>query len=244
MRDDQLAIFDLDDTLVDTSDIYWRARTRFVEELAGGGYSSEEVLEIFEEIEDIHVATLGCAPDRYYRSMFETYCRLAEKSRHELCAETLGRIKEHGSMVVNHMPKVLEGAVPLLDWASEHFELALVTRGDKTLQLGKLVAAGLSKYFNFIEIVPTKNAAVFKRVMDETGYPSQKAWVIGDSIKTDINPGTKAGATCIQYEYRHDSYHWRQEHGHTAVGPFYKARTLYQVKNILESPSLFKKVEL
>lgn len=243
MPHNQLAIFDLDDTLVDTSDIYWRSRTRFVEELAARGYCSEEIVELFEEFEDIHVGTLGCAPDRYYRSMFATYCRMVEKSGHELSAEVLGQIEAHGQMVVKHTPKLLEGAIPLLDWAAAHFELALVTRGDRAVQLRKLSSTGLSKYFNFVEIVPVKGASVFKKVMDELGYAPEQTWVIGDSIKTDINPGTEARARCIRYLYSHHSYQWRQEHGHAAARPFYKARTLQEVKSILESPSSFEMVE-
>lgn len=243
MRHDQLAVFDLDDTLVDTSDIYWRARTRFVEELAAQGFSPEEVINVFEEIEDVHVGSIGCAPDRYHRSMFATCRLMAEKTGCEFPAEMLARIETHGSMVVNDMPRVLDGAIELLDWASERFELAMVTRGDPTLQFRKLESTGLRRYFKFIEVVPLKNAAVFKAVMDRTRYRPAETWVIGDSIKTDINPGTEAQARCIRYVYRHDWYEWRQEHGHVAARPFYKAHTLYEVKNILESPSSFQMVE-
>jgi FMN phosphatase YigB (HAD superfamily) len=42
MKMEALIIFDLDDTLIDTSDVYWRAKSEFVRLLASHGWMREK----------------------------------------------------------------------------------------------------------------------------------------------------------------------------------------------------------
>jgi putative hydrolase of the HAD superfamily len=242
MRHEKLIVFDLDDTLVDTSDIYWRARTQFVEALALLGYEPNEVTEIFEEIDARHISMFGFVPERYGTSMVATYNHILEQHGHQPDLDVLRTIDSCGRVILDSIPKLIEDAELLLQWASKRFELVLLSRGEPLLQMKKLEYADLFRYFSEIKIVPDKNADTFRLLIGAAGYSPEMTWVIGDSIRTDINPGIEAGATCILYGYKHHSYHWRQEHGHSAIGPFYKAHTLKEVIDILEFPSSFEMV--
>lgn len=242
MRHQRLVIFDLDDTLVDTSDVYWRARTGFVKALASQGWDPDEITELFEEIDSGHIKTFGFAPDRYGKSMLATYDHILRTKNLRAQAETLRIIESWGKTIMESLPKLIDDAAALLKWASEHFELVLVTRGELVLQMRKLEHAALSEYFSEIKVVSDKNAETFMRVIRKAGYSPENTWVVGDSIRTDINPGIMAGANCILYAYRHHSYHWKQEHGYAPVGPFYEAHSLKEVMNILRSPSSFEMV--
>ena len=64
----------------------------------------------------------------------------------------------------------------------------------------------------------------------------------GDSVKSDMNPRNEAGAICILFEYRHPEYFWRQEYGTLASGPFYKAKALKDIADIIKSLQSFKMV--
>ena len=131
-------------------------------------------------------------------------------------------------------PKPIDGARELLTWAFPRFDLALITRGEKSLQLKKLEHVGFREYFRLIKIVERKTAETFKNVIARSGFSPGKSWVIGDSIQTDINPGIEAGARCIWYTYRHKAYYWQQEHGHTPVGDFVEISNLREAIGILE----------
>lgn len=67
-------------------------------------------------------------------------------------------------------------------------------------------------------------------------------WVIGDSIKSDINPAIELGIGPILYLYSHHTYFWRQEYGALARGEFYLAKSLSEVQAILSNPDKFKKI--
>ena len=237
MAFNELIIFDLDDTLLNTSDIYWRARTLFAQELQAEGLEADKVIEVFEEIEAFNIQEYGFAPDRYGKSMLDTYNRIANQLGREMKAERLARIKVYGNMIFEHLPKLMEGATELLTWAASHFELSLITRGALTLQHKKIRRAGLDQYFGFIEVVEEKNTGTFSKMMESAGYTPDRSWVIGDSIRSDINPGIEAGATCILLSYQHEFYSWRQEHGDEAIGPYHKISRLTDAIEVLKSSS-------
>ena len=229
----QLVVFDLDDTLVDTSDVYWRARTQFIEQLASSGYPSAQTLEIFESIDSGHIKTYGFAPERYRLSMMATYNRLLAQSGSVENPTLIKEIYRCGDLIRKTLPQVIEGARELLDYVSCRFELALLTRGDEVLQHWKLRELGLSRYFSTIKVVADKSADTFRQLICMTGHTSDQSWVIGDSVRSDINPGIGAGATCILYRYHHAYYRWQQEHGDEAIGPF------YQIDNLREAIDVF-----
>lgn len=83
---------------------------------------------------------------------------------------------------------------------------------------------------------------VIPGIIREVVFTPSDTWVVGDSITSDINPANRVGARCILYLYTHDSYHWEQEYGVPAEGPFYLARTLSDVRHILEAPERFTPV--
>lgn len=87
-----------------------------------------------------------------------------------------------------------------------------------------------------------KDTQAIAQLIQEQGFSPSSAWIIGDSVKSDINPGIGAGAKCILYLYTHDEYQWIQEYGVKPVGPFYLATTLHEVRRILESPGDFTPV--
>jgi len=237
MQHDELIVFDLDDTLVDTSDLYWRTRSAFVKLIDPLVESDpNQIVDAFEDIDSIHIREDGFSPTRYLKTMLKTYENLrgADSRNND---SILQAIEGCARAITTEFPKPIDGARELLEWVYPRFDLALITRGEKSLQLKKLEHAGFRKYFRMIETVERKTSKTFQDVIEHSGFGPIKTWIIGDSIQTDINPGIEAGARCIWYAYRHKTYYWQQEHGHTPVGDFFEISNLREAIGILEKSS-------
>jgi putative hydrolase of the HAD superfamily len=238
----QLIVFDLDDTLVDTSEIYFLARNRFLSIMQEEGFDPKYVIGIFESIDKINIEKHGYRPERYGKSMEETYDQLTKLSGNVVKHEVKCRVAECGMILFVKLPRVIDGAIELLEWSYQQFKLVLLTRGVETLQHKKIEHANLRKYFGLIRIENLKDKNSYLRIIYESGYLPEQTWVIGDSIKSDINPGIEAGAKCILYVYKHPDYYWAQEYGHFPVGSFYRIDKLNEAINILKNPLLFQQI--
>jgi putative hydrolase of the HAD superfamily len=232
----QLLILDLDDTLIDTSHVYWISRARFINALIAKGIDGNILLEMFELQDEKNMQSMGFAPERYEKTMLDVYEHLIfeEKiARDELLAEEL---RQSGRVLINQLPELITGATELLRWARDRFKLILFTRGTATLQRRKIVNLGIERYFDDIQIVSKKEPADFQRLVNMHGYSPETTWVIGDSIRSDINPALQLGANAILYAYSHHSYYWRQEYGVVPLGSFYKVETLEEAMGVLDKP--------
>jgi len=237
-----LVIFDLDDTLIDTSHVYYMARKSFLDVLAEAGVDPGESLEVFEDIDSENTLRFGFVPERYGLSMKQTVHRLCSSSRREFGRDLDRKIEWCGRIVLDTYPELIEGARELLEWVSRRFRIALLTRGVFDLQMRKLEKAGLRQYFERVEVTDAKDAHLFRALIQEMGQTASETWVVGDTIKSDVNPGLEAGARCILFHYSHPTYVWRQEYGEEAKGLFYRASSLAEVREILESPESFRMI--
>jgi putative hydrolase of the HAD superfamily len=199
-------ILDLDDTLVDTSDVYYKAREKFLELMVSSGFPRAQTLETFERIETRNIRRLGILPTRYRQSMIETYCGLCANKDLEPSKKTEQILKRIGSLVIQTLPKPLPGAMSLLKWLYSNYFVVLISRGVDHYQRRKIETTGLARYLDRFFIVEEKTASTLKEIAKILGKDIGSAWVIGDSIKTDVNSAVKAGARSILYEYRHKKY--------------------------------------
>lgn len=238
---DNWVILDLDDTLVDTSDVYYGARERFLKQMASLGFLRDQVFETFERIETKNIRLFGIFPSRYRRSMIETYHRLCAKKGILPSQHIEKLLKQTGSIVIQCSPKPLPGAITLLKWLYSHYFVILISRGVDHYQRKKIEASGLRRYLDRVFIVEEKSSPTLKRIAKALRKDIGSAWIIGDSIKSDINPGVKAGARCILYEYRHKKYYWRQEYGKEPEGEYFLAKKLADIREIMKCPDKWQK---
>jgi putative hydrolase of the HAD superfamily len=236
-----IIIFDLDDTLVDTSDLYWRTRSRFVALLRDAGFNARKAIRVFEAIDLKLMRQWGFSPYRYSNSMVATYRELSRSSGLHPKPQLLDEVRKCGEQLLRKTPRVLPGATELLEWASRRFTLALITRGDPSLQTKKITHAGLSKYFSCIRVVPSKTRDVFRDVVRKS--PRSERWVIGDSISTDMRLGKQVGAQCILFEYRHRAYVWHYEKNAGSVGSFKRIRHLKDAISIIKHATSGERVQ-
>jgi putative hydrolase of the HAD superfamily len=236
-------IFDLDDTLVDTSHVYWLSRSAFLDTMVAAGFERSEVLGRFEEIDSRHILQQGYVPERYERSMLATYVELCSVENARPAPEVIAQIAVAGGIVRDVVPEIIPGAVELVEGARAlGYISVLLTRGIDVVQQRKLDTHALRHHFEFVEIVSKKDGDTIAGVIAKIGIQAEDCWVVGDSIKSDVNPAIQAGANAILYLYTHHSYYWRQEYGVRPLGTFYLARDLSEALQILASPAEAQRV--
>lgn len=241
----RLAIFDLDDTLLDTSHVYWEARSTFIESLGRTGFDKDEVLATFERNDSLNIVKYGFIPERYAKTMEETYSELCAKMGRDSQDSVLSEIHAAGKIVKDKLPELISGAVDLLEGARRlGFTMLLLTRGVEEVQRRKIAFHKLDQYFDRVEIVARKDALLIQQLISEMDVSPDDCWIVGDSVKSDINPGSEAGAHCILFLYTHHSYYWQQEYGEQPAGLFFIAHDLPEALEILRNPAVVAKVSM
>lgn len=235
----QHLIFDLDDTLLDTSHVYWQAREAFIGILTRHGIVSAEAIDLFETVDEENIKIHGLTPERYGYSMHDTCMQLIRASRLKGSHSILDELESCSRIVPNQIPELIDGALALLEWAADNYHLSLLTRGIESFQLEKIHFHGLDRFFQTISIVEKKGVEEFENLLNRLGAQPENCWIVGDSVKSDINPSIQLNIKCILYLYSHHTYYWQQEYGVNPRGSFYLARTLDDVRNILNNPHDF-----
>ena len=242
MNDRHHIIFDLDDTLIDTSHVYWDARNAFTNLFNHQDVPESEVIDIFEKIDEEKMRIYGLSPERYGHTMREAFKYISRSHKINPSIQSESLIEELALRVPTTIPDLIDGALELLQWASERYTLSLLTRGIPEFQLKKIKTLKIDKYFKTIQVVEKKGVPEFQNFLQEIKAQPSDCWVIGDSIKSDINPAIDLGIDPILYLYTHHTYFWRQEYGALAEGAFYLAKSLSEVKSILSNARKFEKI--
>ena len=106
-------------------------------------------------------------------------------------------------------------AETLADLATRH-RLILMTKGDEAEQADKLARSGLAQHFSAVEIVAEKDPATYRAVIVRHELTPHSSWMIGNSIKSDINPALAAGLHAV-FLFHKDT--WVLEHAALDAAP-------------------------
>jgi putative hydrolase of the HAD superfamily len=207
LKNKNLIILDLDDTLIDTSDIYFEARKSFVE-LFNGSFPKKHIINTFEKIDTANFNIYGYDPIRYYMSMKDTYKTLVSSNGLQ---DSIPNIKKCYNLLFSK-PKLISGAIELLDFFRKGgVTVCLITRGKEEFQNLKIDSVDIRHYFDFIKIVDSKDSILFKEVISSLNFTLDETLSIGDSFKSDIIPSLELNIDCIKYNYSHSEYEWLQD---------------------------------
>jgi putative hydrolase of the HAD superfamily len=94
-------------------------------------------------------------------------------------------------------PDLKDGAREVLETLRPHVRLALATRGDEELQGRRLDHAGLRHHFDALYFLEWKNRETYGALLGEQGLKPATTFIIGDAIRSDINPALELGAHAI-----------------------------------------------
>lgn len=167
-------------------------------------------------------------PDSLSKAYF-SLCRKYGKEAYEKEASHLYAVGERFSDVKREW---IEGAEETLQFLKgKKDELLLFTAGDEELQRRKIEVNDARRYFDkcSIFIVPSKEDGRISSIIDPRR--KQETYMVGNSIRSDINPAIKAGINAVYIPF--DS--WLYETNHSGIADNGKVRIFDRIGQIIEN---------
>lgn len=198
----QYLLIDADDTLWENNIYFERTIAEFISFLAHSTLSADEVRRVLNEVEQ----TGGYGTASFARNLEVTYRRLAER---EVSPADVAHVHELALGIRRHPIEMLPGVRETLEYLRPRHDLALVTKGDMDEQRLKIEASGLEPFFARTVIVAEKDMAMYQRLVVELELDAERAWMVGNSPRSDINPALAAGLHAVFVPHPHT---WVIEH--------------------------------
>lgn len=217
-----LVLVDFDDTLVDTGPRFQNARRALLLLMQEAGFTEEIAYDVlYNHVDPGMRAKYGLGPKRMEPAFIATYERLCEIHGVSADADIVRRSGELGRGVYGP-PPAFEGALDALRRLSLHLPTIVYTQsGDAQYQLECVRGAGIIEVVteDRVRVCDRKDAAMFMRTLGEYGVKDpSRAWMVGNSMRSDINPALEAGANAILVEtpdpWEYDIVDPHSEHFH------------------------------
>jgi putative hydrolase of the HAD superfamily len=186
-----LIIFDLDDTLVDTSGCITPVKLEHaLERMIEAGLvvpSRTEALDLIRRLDQTAESS------RQTLSEFLEICDAKERFL------DIGLSEIYGNITLDMPLFALDGALGLLQDLKLSHHLALVTIGKPEQQLAKLEKAGIdSTIFSKIVVCDAPKKPHYQALAEEFHFAPSDVVVIGDRVGNDLRPAKELGYKTVQ----------------------------------------------
>ncbi|CAN7198478.1 HAD family hydrolase [Pseudoxanthomonas sp. LjRoot168] len=208
--------FDGDDTLWRSEDYYRQAEADFEAilghyvDLADAGMHRQLL-----EVERRNLKIFGYGVKGMTLSMLETAIQVTGE---RISARDLHRVIEIGRATLQHPVDLLPGIRDAVERIAADHEIVLITKGDLFHQEAKIAQSGLADLFHRIEVVSEKDEATYARVLRELDVMPSGFAMVGNSLRSDIEPVLGLGGWGIHMPY-HVTWALEAEHGVAADAP-------------------------
>lgn len=165
------------------------------------GFCGETALNKLDEIDISYIEKFGFIKERYPLSMGKTYEFFCNKNNEKIDTDTKNQIEDIGWQVFREVPELVEDAFFVLQELCKKYFLILATLGDPRVQDEKIKLTGLEKYFSDVNILKFKNVEEYQAIITKHHLAKKETWLIGNSVRSDLNPGLKLGLNCILIPY-------------------------------------------
>lgn len=196
--------FDADDTLWVNETYFREAEESFAELLEPYETKNKIDQELFKtEIRNLELYGYGIKG--FMLSMIESALEL---SNNEIPQATVLKLLDIGKNMISRPVDVLEGVEEVLEKLNGKYRLIVLTKGDLLDQERKLERSKLSNYFHHVEVLSDKKEKNYKDLLEHLEIPTHEFLMIGNSLKSDVLPLTKIGASAV-----HVPFHttWKHE---------------------------------
>jgi putative hydrolase of the HAD superfamily len=190
-------IFDADNTLWAIEHLYDAARERLVRFVSAEGTDGKQV-ESYQRSRDKELhETYGYSACRFARSFEDTLlrfvtCAPAEKVRH---------VRRLALEVFEQPVRLVEDLESILDHVASEYQLGIITAGERWVQERRLNDFYLRARFAAVDIVDAKSPETFLEFCRQRFVDPASSWVVGDSVRSDINPAKQAGLGAIHVDH-------------------------------------------
>jgi putative hydrolase of the HAD superfamily len=227
----QTLLIDADDTLWENNIYFERAIAAFIGYLNHRDYTPAEVRKALNAVERETILAHGYGLSSFTRSLVTCFERLSPEPVTE---EKSQRILSFARSIAEQEIELLPGvAETLAELASRH-RLILMTKGNHAEQADKLARSGLSGCFSAVEIVHEKDPPTYREVIARHELTPHTSWMIGNSIKSDINPALAAGLHAV-FLFHKDT--WVLEHA--ALDPAPEGQQLLELDSFAKLRDIF-----
>lgn len=186
-------IFDADDTLWHTDELYENALARIQTKLNEVGYDGDMWRTLQREIDLEQVKTMGFSPARFPSSSVQALHRLDPTPDPGLV-----RVVETWSTEVFYKKAALaKHVVHTLILLEDEYRLGLLTKGDQMVQSRRIKNSRLGHFFSATAIVADKNQASFVEMCARLGADPSQTVSVGNSLRSDIIPAVTAGCAGV-----------------------------------------------
>jgi putative hydrolase of the HAD superfamily len=216
--------FDADDTLFVNETYFRDAEHQFAKLFTAFETENKIEQELFKT-EIRNLGLYGYGVKGFMLSMVE--CAL-DISNNNLSPALLNDVLNIGKEMLEKPIELLDGVEDVLKSLDGKYKLIVATKGDLLDQERKLEKSGLMQYFHHIEVMSDKKEADYKKLLSHIDIEASELLMIGNSLKSDILPLVKIGASAIHVPF-HTTW------AHEEVSTKEQSATAYKtVKNITE----------
>lgn len=200
----ELVLVDFDDTLVDTGPRFQNARRSLLALMAENGFDHDIAYDVlYNQVDPDMRAQYGLGPRRMEPAFLATYRRLCELHGVPFDEDVAAACAELGRSCYGP-PPAFEGALDALRRLSAELPTVVYTQsGDIEYQLECVRGAGIIDIVteHRVHVCSHKDVEAFLRAVRHYGVRDPAhAWMVGNSIRSDINPALEAGANAILVE--------------------------------------------
>ena len=193
----QLIGFDGDDTLWHSEGYYQHANAEFAA-IVGRYVELADVHDRMLATERRNLKLFGYGAKGMTLSMVETAIAVTDS---RISAADIHRLVELGKAVLQHPVELLPGIREAVEAVAARHPVVLITKGDLFHQEHKVAQSGLAGLFRRIEIVSEKNAASYQRVLQEFSLQPAQFVMVGNSLRSDIEPVVRLGGWGVHMPY-------------------------------------------
>ena len=176
-------IFDGDDTLWRTQELYDFAKAQFEKFIRKQGFFKHNIIQLLDELDAKRVEIAKFSKTRFFESMLITYAIFCGKYNKNWDISIESKIRQLGHSVFAPA-KLYDESIPILKMLYKYFSLILFTSGDEEIQKEKINSLGkkFKAFFSEVYIPKIKNEKELKKIIDDLNVPIKKVWVVGNSI--------------------------------------------------------------
>lgn len=219
--------FDADDTLWVNETYFRDAEKQFAKLLLGYETENKIEQELFKK-EIVNIPLYGYGIKGFVLSMVE--CAL-ELSNYRINQKVIEQILNIGKEMLEKPIELLNGVEEVLQQLNQQYKLIVATKGDLLDQERKLEKSGILQYFHHTEVMSEKNVSDYQKIIKRLGIDASEFLMIGNSLKSDVLPLVKLGASAI-----HIPFHttWAHEQISEEQKNAIDYKTLSSVKEVLK----------
>jgi putative hydrolase of the HAD superfamily len=187
-------VFDADDTLWESNLLFERVIDDFIAWIDHPTLESGAIRSILLDIEAANSTAHGYGAEVFLRSLHDCFEQLLRRPPAD---DDRARLTELAGPVLAHTIEPIADVDATLDELRGRHDLLLLTKGVEADQHAKIAKSGLADRFRRIVVVPEKNAAVYEDLVRAEDLDPACTWMIGNSLKSDINPALAAGLGAV-----------------------------------------------